>query len=108
MIDWAYYRGRPWDAWTTFIATINGHVDVLDFALFRGCPTDIANLFRNAAICGQLEILQFLHGECGADLDQSLTCAARHDYFEIVQWLRFVNCPWDSLTCSYAAVVAGS
>ena len=56
-----------------------------------------------AAFHGRLELVEWLCGEGGFAMDESvMEMAARSGNLELVQWLRGEGCPWDHWTCSLA------
>ena len=56
-----------------------------------------------AARYGQAELVKWLCGEGGFEMDKGVMWrAARSGNLELVQWLRGEGCPWDHWTCSLA------
>ena len=86
-----------------------------DEAAERGCLSTLRSLHRRghaeltADLCaaaargGQFEVLEWLReNECPWDFR---TCAeaAKGGHLEVVKWARAKGCPWDEWTCAYAA-----
>lgn len=105
--------------------TINGYLDIIYWTGFskKICLNAITNghlnilmatklelfsyfyklkLHNQAAMTGQLQILQWLHSKepCNKTI---CFMAAKHGQLHILQWLRFVGVPWDENICSTAA-----
>ena len=56
-----------------------------------------------AARYGQAELVKWLCGEGGFEMDKGVMWrAARSGNLELVRWLRGEGCPWDYWTCYYA------
>ena len=59
---------------------------------------------KEAAWGGNLELVQWLCGEGGFAMDESvMNFAAMGGNLELVKWLRGEGCPWDWMTCFWAA-----
>ena len=60
-----------------------------------------------AASCGHLELVKWLCGEGGFEMDEGVAGWAAHGgNLELVQWLRGEGCPWNRWTC-FNAVFGG-
>ena len=56
-----------------------------------------------AAEDGHLELVQWLCGEGGFDVDgRGMNSAAWHGHLEVVKWLRGEGCPWSRHVCYWA------
>ena len=40
VLQWARYNGCPWDEWTCALAASSGHLEVLQWLRSNGCPWD--------------------------------------------------------------------
>ena len=83
-----------------------GSVALVKWALAEGCPRDEENDFNMAEAAaqrGHLELMQWLCGEGGFEMDEGVMAwALKGGNLELVQWLRGEGCPWDWKTCWYA------
>ena len=80
-----------------------GSVALTKWALAEGCPR--GDVYGNtmlyaAADYGHLEVVKWLCGEGGFEMDEFVMReAARSGNLELVRWLRGEGCPWDFGTC---------
>ena len=82
-----------------------GSVALAKWALAEGCPREDDNctMAHDAASYGHLELVRWLCGEGGFEMDEwVMRWAARSGNLELVQWLRGAGCPWDYWTCYWA------
>ena len=72
------------------------------WALAEGCPR-YHTMATTAAWYGHLELVKWLCGEGGFEMDEGvMEHAACGSNLELVQWLRGEGCPWDWQTCEAA------
>ena len=90
-----------------------GRVALAKWALAEGCPRESRNFFFGftlaipAAYHGHLELVKWLCGEGGFEMDKPvMQCAAESGNLELVQWLKYEGCPLDCRT-SYLATKYG-
>jgi len=119
LLQWAREHHCPWDWLTCAGAAQHGHLEVLKWALERGClestgTNDLcallytlqvsATLCARAALGGQLEVLRWLRGHYYSW--DALTCekAAQGGHLETLKWLREHQCPWDANTLLQASL----
>ena len=82
-----------------------GSVALAKWALAEGCPRDdgYGNMAHAAAFHGRLELVKWLCGEGGFEMDERVMDeAADSGNLESVQWLRGEGCPWNLVACLYA------
>ena len=72
-----------------------GYLNVLKWALERGCPWGAGNLCAHAALGGQLEVLRWARAH-------DYPRAAEGGHLEALKWLREHGCPWDVRTVERA------
>jgi len=75
VLKWAREHHCPWDWTTCALAAKHGQLEVLKWALERGCPRGAGTLCAYAAVGGQLEVLTWLR-EHDYPWDGEITCAA--------------------------------
>lgn len=78
-----------------------------NFALLKQAKANgalVAEMCQEAAVAGQIYVLQWLHAN-GCPWDET-TCAgaALGGHLEVLQWARANGCPWDERTRKYAAM----
>lgn len=84
------------------LAAKGGHLAVLQWARWQGCPWDETTC-QGAAEGGHLAVLQWAwRYDCPRD---KWTCegAARGGHLAVLLWARQYGCPWDEWTCKGAA-----
>ena len=84
-----------------------GSVAMVKWALAEGCPRE-RNMWYTmahaAAEYGQVELVEWLCGEGGFAMDESVMNSAAHGgNLELVRWLRGEGCSWSTWTCQCAA-----
>ena len=88
---------------TCALAAKHGHLDVLKWALERGCPAGAGgSLCARAALGGQLEVLRWLREHDYPWDAVSCAKAAEGGHLETLKWLREHDCPWDVSTVERA------
>ena len=88
---------------------LQGSVALVKWALAEGCPRNRGGytMAKIAARYGQAELVKWLCGEGGFEMDEEVMWQAAHGgNLELVRWLRGEGCPWDWITC-YRAVQQG-
>ena len=48
ILKWLRSEGCPWNKWACFKAALNGHLDVLQWAIDNGCPYQVNDYTREA------------------------------------------------------------
>ena len=95
-------RSRVW-----FDVIMPGRGELVKWALAEGGPRENADgaitMAAFAASFGHFELVQWLCGEQGLMMDETvIMLAAAGGHLEVVQWLREEGCPWSPSTCSNA------
>ena len=89
-----------------------GSVALAKWALAEGFPMQISTMWtmaHEAAAYGQLELVKWLFGEGGFEMDEEMNddrvtnSAASSGNLELVRWLRGKGCDWSTWTCRSAA-----
>ncbi len=79
---------KLWDA-----AAMGGSVEAMRWLLGRGVPV-FPGVVSHAARSGRLEAVQFLHEECGVELNEWVFCeAVRSGSAPLATWLLQAGCP---------------
>ena len=107
--EWRQARLKVGDPLRTRVESdviLPGSVALAEWALAEGCPRE-RNMWYTmahaAARYGQAELVKWLCGEGGFEMDEGvMNCAAGSGNTELVQWLRGAGCPWDYGTCYWA------
>lgn len=124
----------PWNTWTLWHASEEGHLDILKYAHENKCPRNLiapcdgmqlvfsqavlgyrentdnsqSSLITPAAASfnGHLEIVQYLHQNGYPWFANTPAMAAKHGHLEIIKWVRSVDppCPWDERTPLFATI----
>ena len=97
------------DEWVMSDGIMPGREALAKWALAEGCPRETYgdNMAKVAARYGQAELVKWLCGEGGFEMDGGvMEDAAYSRNLELVQWLRGEGCPWDWMTC-FSAVGQG-
>ena len=87
-----------------------GRVALAKWALAEGCPREheYGNMAHAAATSGNLELVQWLCGEGGFEMDEGVMAdAATSGNLQLVQWLWGEGCPWDDCSVCELAVEYG-
>ena len=88
-------RGFALDVHLMNGATFSGNLELVRWLRRERCPWNGAVLYE-AARAANLELLQWLCGEQGCEMDETvMQWAARSGNMKVVQWLRGKGCPWD-------------
>ena len=85
-------------------------VALAKWALAEGCPREheYGNMAHAAAWYGQAELVQWLCGEGGFEMDEGVMAdAATSGNLQLVQWLWGEGCPWDDCSVCELAVEYG-
>ena len=89
-------RGFALDVQLMNGATFSGNLELVRWLRRERCPWNGAVLYE-AARAANLELLQWLCGEQGCEMDETvMQWAVRSGNLKVVQWLRGEGCPWDS------------
>ena len=98
--------GGPLCTWVWSDVILPGSVALAKWALAEGCPRENkggVTMALAAAEHGHLELVKWLCGEGGFEMDEQVMWgAAQSGNLKLVQWLRGEGCPWDYWTCSQA------
>jgi len=110
MLQWARERDCPWDAQTCSWAAIGGHLEV---GPGRYCPTGA----RADAWCLLIRAdasLSLVSDTASHVIQRALNprllrqmawrAISTRSYLEVLKWAREAGCPWDSQTCTMAAM----
>lgn len=80
----------PWDEMTCAAASMNGHLDILQWAIKNGCPWD-TNTFIYAVMNGHLHILKWISTQNSdwTNISISFICqiASNNGHQHVLQWL---------------------
>ena len=111
LMKWALAEGCPRedeDGWTmTEAAALHGHLELVKWLCGEGFAMD-KKVLAGAAICGNLNVVQWLIKEQGFLMDKDLMLsAARSGSVELVRWLRGEGCPCDNGTTRFVAAENG-
>ena len=79
---------RGWSESCCDIASRKGYLEILQYLVEEDCPKDISNVYEEAVVNNQFEIIKFLYSK---GLTPSLYTirrqASNRNYFEIVHWV---------------------
>jgi hypothetical protein len=89
ILEYARQNGCDWNDSTLIYAAQNGHLSILEWAFQNGYTSESISIYvsSNAAECGQLHILQWLHEKNCSFHDDVTRYAADRGHPSIVQWL---------------------
>ena len=68
VLQWAHKRHCPWDEEALYEAEAGGHTHILEWALANNLPRDTVEFGSEAAVHGNLSMLEWLHNEEKIDL----------------------------------------
>ncbi len=106
ILKWALDKGCPWDYRCASTCASCGHMEMFRWILDlnrESFDINVDSLCSNAASGGHLQLLQ-LAREHGCPWDENtFHCAARSGNFQLMKWARINGCRWDSNTCTAAA-----
>lgn len=92
-----HLSGYPWDAWTPFMAALNGHLECLRYSHENGCRWDEGTPAR-AALNGHLDCLKYAHQNGCRWNDLTPTFAAKNGHLECLKYAHENGCRWDEWT----------
>ena len=87
---------------------MNGHFDLIIWALDNGCPYDqyiSVEAVASENVDAIYDFLQWLKNKGYVLHTHTITSAVKNNNFELVKWLRINGCCWDESSCSAAAKI---
>jgi hypothetical protein len=103
ILQWALDKGCPWDARCASTCARFGHTDMFRWILDERFFINVVDICSNAASGGHLQLLQLAREyDCPWD-ENTFHCAARSGNFQLIKWARNNGCRWDANTCTAAA-----
>jgi hypothetical protein len=103
VVRWAVLRGCAMTLQAAVQAAAAGHLRVVRWLLRHGCPAD-HSLCAHAAARGHLPVLELLRSSDCPLSPYVFALAARGGHMDVLRWLRAQGCPWDARVCSEAAL----
>ena len=103
ILQWALDRGCPWDARCASACASGGHMDMFRWILDERFFINAVHICSSAASGGHLQLLQLAREyHCPWD-ENTFHCAARSGNIQLMKWARTNGCRWDANTCTAAA-----
>ncbi|CAN0367036.1 unnamed protein product [Hapterophycus canaliculatus] len=108
MLKWAVsQQGYLLSPSVFYFAAKSGNLEVLEWLVAHGCPTDLYSCAMGAAYSGNLKALKWSRQRGhGWDRFVCFSAASRGD-LKMLSWARGNGCPWDRHQCGRVAEVHG-